>query len=168
MLPPIPPQLSWGRWGVGPLGATDFSVSRGDAAAGRVVTVGDNDFILYRAENGPVGLPGGLGNVSFALQQAHAHFNSGMVIQAASVDGGSLSINFPARAFNTALSLSSVPTGKVGLQAAGNIREDGLFNARTTTQGVAGAIALDGKSVGLLFEKAAAGGILSGITLWSR
>ena len=30
------------------------------------------------------------------------------------------------------------------------------------------AIALDGKTAGYLFEKAAAGGTLSGITLWSR
>jgi hypothetical protein len=35
-------------------------------------------------------------------------------------------------------------------------------------QVVAGAAALDGKTAGYLFEKAAAGGTLTGITLWSR
>jgi len=168
-VPPEPAQLAWGRWGAGPLGASDFSVPRGAARAGRVVTVGNNDFILYRAENGSVGLPGGLGNVSFALQQAHAQFTApSRDVQPASVEGGSLSIDFSSRQFSTALSLSSAATGKVGLQASGFVRDDGMFGARSATQAVAGATALDGKSVGYLFEKAAAGGTLSGITLWSR
>ncbi len=169
VLPPLPAQLAWGRWGAGPLGASDFSVSRGEARAGRVVTVGDSDFILYRAENGTTSLPVGLGNVSFALQQAHAQFTSpARDVQAASVEGGSLSINFSSRQFSTALSLSSAATGKVGLESSGFVRDDGMFNARSATQAVAGASALDGKSVGYLFEKAAAGGTLSGMTLWGR
>ncbi len=168
-VPPGPAQLAWGRWGAGPLGASDFSVPRGDARAGRVVTVGDNDFILYRTDNGTTSLPVGLGNVSFALQQAHAQFTShAQDVQAASVEGGSLSINFSSRQFSTALSLSSAATGKVGLEASGFVRDDGMFNARSATQAVAGASALDGKSVGYLFQKATAGGTLSGMTLWGR
>jgi hypothetical protein len=162
-------QLAWGRWGAAAFDSTDFSTARAVAREGRVTTVGDNDFILYRMDDGRTGLPQTLGNVSFALDQAHAHFTSATnQIQAATVQGGSLSIDFTSRLFNTSLSLTSVATGNVGLQASGFVREDGLFVSRTANQAVAGVTALDGKSAGYLFEKAAAGGTLSGITLWSR
>lgn len=167
--PVAPAQLAWGRWGVAAFDGTDFSSTRAVAREGRVTTVGDNDFILYRTDDGRTTLPQTLGNVSFALDQAHAHFTSATnQVQAATVQGGSLSIDFASRLFNTSLSLTSVATGNVGLQANGFVREDGLFVSRTANQAVAGVTALDGKSAGYLFEKAAAGGTLSGITLWSR
>ena len=147
--------------------ATDFSSSRTEAGQGRSVTVGDNDFTLYRNQSGTPSFPAGA--VSFDLQQAHARFNapSGARLPA-SVQSGSLTINFGANAFQTALSLSSVPTGNVGLQASGAINSEGFFVSRNANQAVAGALAFDGKSAAYLFEKAAAGGTLSGITLWSR
>lgn len=164
-----PPQLAWGRWATAKLDATDFSTDRTLARQGRTATVGDNDFLLYRTENGTATLPQGLGSVSFDLQQAHARFTTAALeVQSASVQGGSLSIDFGSRLFNTSLNLSSAATGKVDLQASGTIRDDGIFISRSNTQSVAGATALDGKSAGYLFEKAAAGGTLSGITLWSR
>jgi hypothetical protein len=167
-VPAQPAQLAWGRWGAA-IDGTDFALARTLAREGRATTVGDNDFILYRTEQGPATLPQGVGNVSFALDQAHAHFTSAAgQVQAAAVQNGSLSIDFASRQFNTALSLTSAATGQVGLQASGGIRDDGLFVSRTAGQTIAGATALDGKSAGYLFEKAAAGGALSGITLWSR
>lgn len=167
VLPPA--QLAWGRWAAGPVDKTDFSVARTLAREGRMVTIGDNDFLLYRVEGASATVSQGLGNVSFALQQAHAHFTDpSSQVQAASVTGGALAVDFAGRSFSTTLNLSSAATGSVSLQAAGAIRDDGLFTARSLTQSVAGATALDGKSAGYLFEKAAAGGTLSGITLWSR
>jgi hypothetical protein len=166
--PALPAQLAWGRWGAA-IDSTDFALARTLAREGRATTVGDNDFILYRTEQGPATLPQGVGNVSFALDQAHAHFTSAAgLVQAAAVQNGSLSIDFTSRLFSTSLSLTSAATGAVGLQASGGIRDDGLFVSRTAGQAIAGATALDGKSAGYLFEKAAAGGTLSGITLWSR
>lgn len=167
---PVPPaQLAWGRWAGAAFDTTDFAMSRGDARQGRSVTVGDNDFILYRTENGSASLPGAPGALSFGLQQSHARFTapSGGV-SAATVQSGTLSINFSSRLFGTALNLSSAATGPVALQANGSINSDGMFVARSPTQAVAGAVALDTKSAAYLFEKAAAGGTLSGITLWSR
>lgn len=166
--PVQPAQLAWGRWGAA-IDSSDFAVARTLAREGRAATVGDNDYILYRIEQGPATLPQGVGNVSFALDQSHAHFTSAAgQVQAAAVQNGSLSIDFASRLFNTSLSLTSAATGAVGLQASGSIRDDGLFVSRTAGQVVSGAAALDGKSAGYLFEKAAAGGTLSGITLWSR
>ncbi|SFC17318.1 FecR family protein [Polaromonas sp. OV174] len=166
---PEPAQLAWGRWAVAKSDATDFSVARLEGREGRVVTVGDDNFLLYRIENGSAVLPQGLGSVSFGLQQAYARYTGpALDIQPATVQGGSLSIDFNSRLFNTALNLRSAATGNVGLQASGSVRDDGLFVSRSATQAVAGAVALDGKSAGYLFEKAAAGGTLSGITLWGR
>lgn len=167
VLPPPPPQLAWGRWFGGAMDATDFASSRSEAGQGRSVTVGDNDFILYRNQSGAPSAS--LGAVSFDLQQAHARFNapSGARLPA-TVQSGSLAINFGTSVFHTGLSLSSAATGNVGLQASGFINGEGFFVVRNANQVVAGAVAADGKSAGYLFEKAAAGGTLSGITLWSR
>ena len=166
--PPAPPQLAWGRWRAAVRGS-DSSVTRDQARLGRVVTVGNNDYALYRAENGPAFLAQSLGSASFVLQQSQAQFTSaGAQVQPAQVLGGSLTLDFAARQFSTALNLTSAATGPASLQAAGFLREDGLFNSRSSTQAVAGAVALDARTAGYLFEKAAAGGMLSGITLWGR
>lgn len=160
-----PPDLAWGRWGAG-LGATDLAAARADAAAGRQVTVGNNDYILYRAENGPASLAQNLGNVSFALQQSQASFTNAAGRMPAVVQGGALAIDFAAGRFATNLNLNSAATGIVGFQANGYVRSDGIFNAVAATQSMAGATSLDGSAAGYFFEKAAAGGLLSGITLW--
>ena len=166
--PPAPPQLAWGRWSAA-VRVSDISVTRDQARLGRVVTVGNNDYALYRAENGPAFLAQSLGSASFVLQQSQAQFTSaGAQVQPAQVLGGSLTLDFAARQFSTALNLTSAATGPASLQAAGFLREDGLFNSRSSTQAVAGAVALDARTTGYLFEKAAAGGMLSGITLWGR
>ena len=166
--PPAPPQLAWWRWSAA-VRVSDISVTRDHARLGRVVTVGNNDYALYRAENGPAFLAQSLGSASFVLQQSQAQFTSaGAQVQPAQVLGGSLTLDFAARQFSTALNLTSAATGPASLQAAGFLREDGLFNSRSSTQAVAGAVALDARTAGYLFEKAAAGGMLSGITLWGR
>jgi hypothetical protein len=137
--PALPAQLAWGRWGAA-IDSTDFALARTLAREGRATTVGDNDFILYRTEQGPATLPQGVGNVSFALDQAHAHFTSAAgQVQAAAVQNGSLSIDFASRVFSTSLSLTSAATGAVGLQATGGIRDDGLFVSRTAGQVIGGA-----------------------------
>ncbi len=166
-VPLPPPQLAWGRWHSAALDATDFASSRSEAGQGRNATVGDNDFILYRNPSGAAVSPTGVAN--FDLQQAHARFTSPSgALLPAQVQSGSLMINFGTSAYQTGLNVTSAATGNVGLQASGYINGDGFFSSRSATQVVAGAVANDGKSAGYLFEKAAAGGILSGITLWSR
>lgn len=167
---PLPPaQLAWGRWSAEALAATDFSQQRLLVREGRNITVGDDSFLLYRIENSNNNFGPTANHLSFALDQGYAQFtSSARQVLPAAVNNGSLSVNFAERLFNTSLNLSSVPTGNVLLQATGSVRSDGIFTARSSTQAVAGALALDGQSAGYLFEKAAAGGTLSGITLWSR
>jgi hypothetical protein len=159
----------WGRWADAPISALDISVPRDQARDGRQVTVGDSQYILYRIENGTSSLGPGLGAYDFSLQQSQAQFNLAGQVLAAAVQGGQLSIDFVNRNFTTSLNVNSALTGTVGISGAGFVREDGVFVDRNTAGTViAGAAALDGKSAGYLFEKAAAGGTLTGITLWSR
>ena len=167
--PAQPVQLAWGRWAATALDASDFTATRLHARQNRAVTVGNDDFVLYRTENGTTTISQGLGRIDFGLQQAHARFASPRLsVLPATVLGGQLSIDFASRQFSTLLNLFSTPTGSVNLQAAGMVRDDGLFTSRSATQALAGAVAFDGKSAGFFFEKAAAGGTLSGITIWSR
>lgn len=169
LAPISPAQLVWGRWGAS-LDVDKLAVVRIEAAEGRVATVGNNDYILYRTETGSDVLAGTLSNASFALHQAQAHFTHSLTHQVlpATVQGGTLTLDFAARNFSTQLNVVSAATGSVGLQASGRLREDGIFSSWSTSQAIAGAVSLDGQSAAYLFEKSATGGTLSGITHWSR
>jgi len=167
--PPVPDQLAWGRWSTTALGAGDFSQLRTEARTNRAVTVGDDSFVLYRTENTSTALAQNFGSVGFALQQGYAQFAAPTgVVSPATVLNGSLTVDFASRNFSTLLNVNSLPTGTVALQSAGFVRDDGIFFNRSSAQNIAGALAFDGKSAGYFFDKAAAGGVLSGITLWSR
>jgi hypothetical protein len=132
--------------------------------------VGNNQYVLYRNPDTASVLSPALGSIGFSLQQSQAQFvaaNGGL--QAASVVGGNLTLDFAARQFTTLLNLTSAATGAVGLQAGGLIYSDGrLIDSSSASHRVAGSVALDAKTAGYFFEKAAAGGVLSGITLWGR
>jgi hypothetical protein len=165
--PVAPSQLAWGRWGAA-TAATDFALARAEAREGRHATVGNDYYLLYREGSAVADLQPNLGNVAFTLQQSHAQLVTPGAVLPASVAGGTLQMNFPARQFATTLNVTSVPTGAVALGASGFIRSDGIFVSRTADQAIAGAAALDGKTAGYLFEKATPAGALTGITLWGR
>jgi len=171
IVPPVatPVTLAWGRWGSGPLGPEDFAISRADAMTDRAVTVGNANFVLYR-NNGDFDFarfPASQGETTFLLDKGFAQYtdNRGQT-SAAAVLGGTLGINFSTKQFDTALSLSSAVTGAQTLAIQGAVDRSGMFVAAQDGQHVAGAIALDGKSAGYLFDKAVANGTLSGITQW--
>ena len=171
-VPTGPAQLSWGRWGAaGPAGpgGNDFALPRSDSAEGRVATVGNLPYILYRTE--PVGGVStlGSGSFNFNLQQAYVQLvtpTAGLL--PATVQSGNLSIDFAARQFATSLKLTSVPTGAVQMTGTGFVRSDGIFVGTTPGQVLAGALATDAKTAGYFFEKPTASGVLSGVTLWGR
>lgn len=164
-----PPALQWGRWAAVASGAGDFSVTRAVAGDGRNVTVGNDQYLLYRA--GPDGsdLVPGLGSYQFNLDKSFAQYQAGGQVSAAAVQQGQLTLDFANRHFATNLLVTSSLTGPIGIAGAGFIRSDGIFFDRSITgQAIAGAAALDGKSAGYFFEKSVGAGSLSGITLWSR
>jgi hypothetical protein len=167
--PPPPAVLQLGRWAAVAAGQGDFSVALADAATGRSVTVGNDQYALYRANNGATDLVPGLGSYQFSLDKSYAQYSLSGQVSAAAVQGGHLTLDFVNRQFATDLKVSNSLTGLVGIAGSGYIRSDGVFFDRSVTgQAIAGASSLDGKSAGYFFEKAIGAGTLSGITLWSR
>ena len=168
--PPAPPALVWGHW-VKPTGSGDFSEPFRVAALGRDVTVGNNDYVLYRTPSDPglTAIQPSLGTVGFQLQQAHALFRPwGGVNQEATAGTGTLSINFATRQFQTQLELNHAAAGAHTLTSQGVVLSDGMFGGATATQKVIGATTLDGKNAGYMFEKNVDSGVFNGITLWAR
>lgn len=166
--PPDPnAQLVWGRWSIFRQGPDNLSVSFGDAAKDRSITVGDLNAGLFRS-GGPdqtLTTPES-GRVDLRLNRAFASFEINGRTDAASVEGGTLSLDFGQKTFATALAMSSASTGRVELRTSGQVQENGIFTSRDADQRVAGAISLDGKEAGYLFERISGGGVFRGRTLW--
>lgn len=164
-------QLVWGRWGIVATADEQVSVPFSLARLGRHVTVADEDFGLFRAND-----TGGkslfadptAGTVEFKLNRASASYTVGNSQEAASITAGNLTVDFARRTFGTGLDMQSSSGIKGELRAAGEIRPDGIFSVRDPSQRVSGAISLNGREAGYLFERNAAGGLFRGITLWGN
>lgn len=165
-------QLIWGRWSVAPASDDKLSVPFSIAASGRQITVADDLAGLFRTA-GSAGSSQQLSDspnakVDFRLSRASASFDIGGRSESAAVDGGTLSLDFARRTFATALALSSATAGKAELRMGGDLRSDGTFAVKDVDQRVAGAVTLDGKEAGYLFERGVGGGLFRGKTLWGR
>ena len=164
-------QLVWGRWGVMPENGEKLSEFFAIALLGRHVTVADEGAGLFRANQT---VPGQLfssdlqGTVEFRLNRASATFQQGDFTQSALISASNLTVDFTRRIFATGLDLTSA-SGVLGeLRVAGGVRPDGIFTVRGNDQFVSGAISLDGKEAGYLFERQVDGGLFRGRTLWGR
>lgn len=164
--------MVWGRYSFASPGFDNISVRFADAAKDRQPTVGDLDSVLLRSVStealGNAGVVGDLGRIDLRLTRAQASFEVNGRIEPASVDGGTLALDFGRRTFATALAMSSSATGRVELRAGGQIDSRGIFNAGDAEQRVSGAVTFDGKEAGYLFERAAGTGLFKGRTLWGK
>lgn len=162
-------QLVWGRWSSSNLDNERITVEYGVARAGdRQVTVGDLSYALFRSEpTGSVMQPG-LGTLSFNLTKAQAMYNSGGQSDLMQVSGGQLSLDFKEAKFSTSLHLNSAKTGNVTFSDQGIIFPGGYFNSRSDNQLTSGAVSVDGKEAGYLFQKILTGGTIEGLTLWGK
>ncbi|MCZ2439013.1 MAG: FecR domain-containing protein [Burkholderiales bacterium] len=165
-------QMVWGRWGTVADPVDRVGVPESLAMQGRHYTgIGDSQLglYLYRADQTR---PGGLfpndlsATVDFRLTRGSASFERGGLVEGARIDGHTLRIDFARRTFATGLELSSPSGGAAVLRAAGQVNSNGSFAVRDAEQVVAGAIAVDGREAGYLFERSAAGGLFKGRTLW--
>jgi hypothetical protein len=167
-------QLAWGRYAFSAPLNDNVSQLAVIAGRGRVAAVGDADSTLFRAadpSNPSSDLLVSQGSANFRLNRAQATFQpEGGRAEAASVDGGTLTLDFARRTFATALALSSDSAGKAELRVGGDVRSDGVFVVRDADprQYVAGAVTADGKEAGYLFERGTVGGLFRGKTLWGR
>ena len=160
-------QLVWGRFGNG-LGEQErITMPIAQAQSGRDVTIGNFDYLLYRAGNGVKEVDRGLGAVSFALDSAQAFYHSESGVVAMQVDGGSLDIDFELNRFATELNLAHSLTGNVNFSADGNLFNGGYFNSRDGSQRIAGSVSLDGTEAGYFFERDVLEGSVKGLTLWN-
>jgi hypothetical protein len=166
-------QLLWGRYTLSAAFNDDVSVPFAIARLGRHEATGSEQFTLFRADdptNPGRELRTGEGQVDFRLSRAQATYENAGTVEAASVDGGTLSLDFSRRTFATALALSAPSVGNAELRMAGNVRGDGTFSVRDvdSRQSVVGAVSLDGKEAGYLFERGLGSGLFRGKTLWGR
>jgi hypothetical protein len=162
------PALVWGRWLNQPWPGDTQSQPYADARTGRTVTVGNQQYVLFRADSPLTSLVSNLGRVDFTLREAQVHLVRGSAVELGRVDSGWLSVDFAARQFGTGLALSHPQAGSASLQAAGSVRNDGIFVVRNADGRVAGALALDGSEAGYFFERVVPLGTFIGITRWSR
>ncbi len=173
LTPPSVSQLVWGRYAwasavEGDAISKSFELARDN---GRRVTVGNGAFGLYREvpASGSQVLATADATASFRLSGASAQLvNSQGGSQFASVDSGSLNLDFTRRTFATQLAVSNATLGTSQIEAAGSVAQNGVFLTQTGNAQVAGALSLDGREAGYLFEKTTPSGALRGITLWGR
>jgi len=161
-------QLVWGRWANGSADQERITVSYLEAEKGRDITIGNQDYMLFRTENGNKQIQVGLGSVSFSLASAQAFYHSGSGVVAMAVNGGSLNINFDNSSFATTLNMNHSMTGKVNFSASGRLYSGGYFHTRSETERMAGAVSLDGREAGYFFEKQLESGSVQGLTLWDN
>jgi hypothetical protein len=141
------------------------------ARLNRHVTVADQQTGLFRADQT---IPGELfssslgGTAEFRLTRASATYDLGNNSDLAAVTAGNLTVDFTRRTFATALDLSAASGIKGELRVAGSIRSDGIFTVKDSDQLVSGALSLDGKEAGYLFERKAGEGLFRGRTLWGH
>lgn len=163
--------LVWGRWAILPAATDKVSVPFSAARVGREITVADDYVGLFRAKSGEGSdqIAEGLGGrVELRLSRASASFEVGTRSESASVSASNLTIDFSRRTFATGLDLLSASGVKGELRMAGELRPDGIFAVRDADQRVSGAITLDGKEAGYLFDRSAGGGLFRGRTLWGQ
>ena len=160
-------QLVWGRFGSGLAELERITLSLADAKAGRDVTIGNFEYLLYREENGTKSVDKGLGVVSFALHSAQAFYHSDSGVVAMQVNGGSLDIDFELNRFATELNLNHSATGAIDFIAAGNLFNGGFFHSQDANQRIAGAVSIDGSEAGYFFERQLQEGAIKGLTLWN-
>ena len=165
--------LVWGRWATTPAPGDNLTVPFIEALTGNQVTVGDGYYFLFRNENVPNILSSASGVTNFRLQSGSAYYRaSSSVLSEATINGGTLGIDFTHNTFSTQLAVSAPSVGNQSISASGAIDPStGFFLSSNNGTGtrVAGAVSLDINQAGYFFQKPVGiNGLLSGATLWSR
>jgi hypothetical protein len=170
---PVVTQLAWARYSWATAVEGDAVSKSFDAARenGRQLTVSNGSYGLFRnpSADGVDTLLTADASATFRLAGSSAQLvKSSGATEAATVDHGSLSIDFTRRTFDTQLAVSSATVGTDQIAASGAVAADGLFLSTAGNAWVAGATSLNGKEAGYIFEKQNTSGTLRGLTLWGR
>lgn len=167
--PPPPPKYWWGRY-------SNFVKADGEGsvasvlAPGRELTVGNEVFILVR-EAGDVTFMPNSGVAKFQLANSEAYFmKDPKTLSPAQVSGASLTVDFGARRFDTALTVNGDGYSPVGIQASGRVTGQGeLKGDPNTGTTVMGSMSRFTDQAGYLFQRNLGGGLsVVGATRWTR
>ena len=173
-------KLIWGRWGKDAIAGDNITVPFLEALKGNEVTVGDGYYFLFREPSKLNVLPSLSTKVDFGLKSSSAYYrNAANEMQSATVQSGTLGVDFGSKTFATSLSLTSPSTGVQSFTQSGTLNAStGIFLSNSTaTSGanaasVAGAITLDARQAGFLFRApvttSIGAGTFTGATLWGR
>lgn len=165
--PPPRPEVVWGRW-------SEFATASPSVAAqvaqGYRPTFSSPAFGLLAGQS--LSEMPTFGVVGFGFSGAEAEFRGANgAVTPATVSGGSLTIDFGARQFDTRLSVSA-PGVEDRLSAAGRVTTQGhlVSDASRSTMQVLGVLAgPQARDAGYLFERALGdGSTLFGATAWRR
>jgi hypothetical protein len=168
---PVVSQLVWGRWQSAAVDGDLLSKTLEEATQnGRLATVANETYGLFRPGSNNTPLQTTEASANFRLAGGAAQFVStaGRPTEAATVENGTLSVDFSRATFATKLNVSSPTIGANTLQANGLVSPNGIMFGQTGNAYIAGALSPDAKEAGYLFGKAFTAGNLSGITLWGR
>jgi hypothetical protein len=171
--PPVVTQLAWARYSWATAVEGDVVSKTFEAARenGRQLTASNGSYGLFRnpSAHGADTLLTAEASATFRLASSSAQLiKSSGATEAATVDHGSLSIDFTRRTFDTQLAVSSATIGTDQIAASGAVAADGGFLSAAGNAWVAGATSLNGKEAGYTFEKQNTSGTLRGLTLWGR
>jgi hypothetical protein len=168
-------RLIWGRWARDPIANDSLTVPFLEAMRGNEVTVGDGYYFLFREPSNVNLLPTLTTKADFGLKSSSAYYrNAANEMVPASVQSGSLSIDFGTKTYATQLGLSAEGTGLQSYAQSGSINAaTGIFLGRSgpevaPTSSLAGAISLDARQAGYLFKTQIGRGTFVGATLWGR
>jgi hypothetical protein len=167
-------RLIWGRWARDPIANDNLTVPFLEAMRGNEVTVGDGYYFLFREPSNVNVLPTLTTKTDFGLKSASAYFrNAANEVVPASVQSGTLGIDFGARTYATKLSMSADGTGLQTFSQTGTINPStGIFLGKSAdpanASSLAGTISLDARQAGYLFKNQISRGSFVGATLWGR
>ena len=167
-------RLIWGRWARDPIANDNLTVPFLEAMRGNEVTVGDGYYFLFREPSNVNLLPTLTTKTDFGLKSSSAYFrNAANEVVPASVQAGTLGIDFGARTYATQLSMSADGTGLQTFSQTGTVNPStGIFLGKSAdpanASSLAGAISLDARQAGYLFKNQISRGSFVGATLWGR
>ena len=171
-------KLIWGRWAKEPISGDSITLPFLEAFKGNEVTVGDGYYFLFREPSNLNILPSISTKVDFGLKSSSAYYlNAANEMQPASVQSGTLGVDFAKKTFTTKLNLSAQGAGVQSFSQSGTLNAStGIFLSSSVTASgispntgsVAGAITLDARQAGFLFRAPIGVGTFSGATLWGR
>ena len=167
---PEPRVVSWGRWQPIHDQAANATLARDGAekiAANEV-------YVLFRGTKGDAYVVPERGNVGFALQASEASVRdtATQVRSAASVTGGTLSVDFGASAYTTTLDVLS-DGARYALASQGKVSKDGLINGvnrfmPNNNVNVTGLLDAAGGATYLFEGNLTPRKVVSGVTVWAK